>query len=161
MLRKVKHAYLPYYLRELASQITAYIFHENVPSRSTHIHNHYIHSFPRSLYLSTRTFHLGSNQRSASTSSSHTPSPQNILNLSSSKKENNLDLKDLHSKTRPALSAARATRLDVLGVVGGDDVLARLRVVHDGLGVREEAVEGPVEEAGGDEGVDVADGEAV
>jgi hypothetical protein len=72
-----------------------------------------------------------------------------------------LNLEDLSNDTRPALSAARATRLDVLGVVGGDDVLARLRVVHDGLGVREEAVEGPVEEAGGDEGVDVADGEAV
>jgi hypothetical protein len=34
-------------------------------------------------------------------------------------------------------------------------------VVHDGVRVREEAVEAPVEEAGGDEGVDVADGEAV
>ncbi len=30
-------------------------------------------------------------------------------------------------------------------------------MVHDGLGVREEAIEAPVEDAGGDEGVDVAD----
>ena len=30
-------------------------------------------------------------------------------------------------------------------------------MVHDGLGVREEAVKAPVEDAGGDEGVDIAD----
>lgn len=34
-------------------------------------------------------------------------------------------------------------------------------MVHDGLGVWEEAVETPVEDAGGDEGVDVADAETV
>ena len=51
--------------------------------------------------------------------------------------------------------------MDILGVVGRNDVLARLGVVHDGLGVREEAIEAPVEDAGGDEGVDIANVEPV
>lgn len=50
-----------------------------------------------------------------------------------------------------------ATRLDILGILRSNDLLACLRVIHDGLGVREKLVEAPVEEAGGDEGVDIAD----
>jgi hypothetical protein len=68
-----------------------------------------------------------------------------------------LNLEDLSNDTRPPLSPTRATLLNVFGVVGRNDVLARLGVVHDGLGVREKSIEGPVEEAGGDEGVDIAD----
>jgi hypothetical protein len=70
-----------------------------------------------------------------------------------------LNLEDLSSDTGSPLSSTRASLLHILGVVGRDDVLARLGVVHDGLGMREEAVEAPVEDAGGDEGVDVADAE--
>ena len=47
--------------------------------------------------------------------------------------------------------------MNILGVIGRNDVLARLGVVHEGVGVRDEAIEGPVEDAGGDEGVDIAD----
>ena len=68
-----------------------------------------------------------------------------------------LKLEELSDHTRPPLSPAGATLLNILGVVGRNDVLARLGVVHDGLGVRDEAIEAPVEDAGGDEGVDVAD----
>ncbi len=68
-----------------------------------------------------------------------------------------LNLEELSNYTRPPLGPTRATLLNILGVVGCHDVLACLGVVHDGLGVREEAVEAPVEDAGGDEGVDVAD----
>lgn len=72
-----------------------------------------------------------------------------------------LDLEEARDDTRSVFRPAGATFLDVLGVVGGDDILARLRVVHDGRGVREESVEDPVEDSGRDEGVDVADGEPV
>jgi hypothetical protein len=68
-----------------------------------------------------------------------------------------LNLEDPSNHTRPPLSPTRATLLNIFGVVGCNDVLARLGVVHDGLGVREKSIEGPVEEAGGDEGVDIAD----
>ena len=70
-----------------------------------------------------------------------------------------LNLEDLSSDTGSPLSPTSAPLLDILGVGGRDDVLARLGVVHDGLRVREEAVEAPVEDASGDEGVDVADAE--
>ncbi len=69
----------------------------------------------------------------------------------------NLDLEECRNDTLLPLRPTRPTLLDVLGVVGRNGVLARLGVVHDGVGVREEAVEAPVEDAGGDEGVDVAD----
>jgi len=45
-------------------------------------------------------------------------------------------------------------------VVGYNDVFTRDGVVHLALMVREEVHEAPIENAGGDEGVDVADGEA-
>ena len=57
------------------------------------------------------------------------------------------------------LSPTRATLLNVFGVVGRNDVLTRLGMVHDGLGVREKSIEAPVEDASGDEGVDIADAE--
>ena len=69
----------------------------------------------------------------------------------------NLDLEECRNDTLLPLRPTRPTLLDILGVLGRDDVLARIGVVHDGVGVREEAVEAPVEDAGGDEGVDVAD----
>jgi hypothetical protein len=72
-----------------------------------------------------------------------------------------LNFEELSNHTRPPLSPTGATLLNILGVVGRNDVLARLGVVHDGLGVRDEAIEAPVEDAGGDEGVDVADVETV
>jgi hypothetical protein len=68
-----------------------------------------------------------------------------------------LNLKDLSSDTLPTPSQTRAAPLNIFGVVGRNDVLARLGVVHDGLGVREKSIEAPVEDAGGDEGVDIAD----
>jgi hypothetical protein len=68
-----------------------------------------------------------------------------------------LNLEHLNNDTRLPLSPTGAALLNILGVVGRNDVLARLGVVHDRLGVREEAIEAPVEDAGGDEGVDVAD----
>jgi len=68
-----------------------------------------------------------------------------------------LNLEELSNDTRPTLSPTRATLLNIFGVVGRNDVLARLGVVHDGLGVREKSIESPVEDAGGDEGVDIAD----
>ena len=68
-----------------------------------------------------------------------------------------LNLEELSNHTRPPLSPTLATLLNILGVLSRNDVLARDGVVHDGLGVREEAIEAPVEDAGGDEGVDVAD----
>lgn len=71
-----------------------------------------------------------------------------------------LNFEELSNHTRPPLNPTGATLLNILGVVGRNDVLTRLGVVHDGLGVREEAIEAPVEDAGGDEGVDVADVEA-
>lgn len=70
-----------------------------------------------------------------------------------------LDRKDTSSDTRSPLSPICATLLYIFGVIGRNDVFARLGVVHDGLGVWEEFIEAPVEEAGGNEGVDVADAE--
>lgn len=68
-----------------------------------------------------------------------------------------LDLEECRDHTLLPLSSTRPTLLNVLGVVGRNGILARLGVVHDGLGVREEAIEGPVEDAGGDEGVHITD----
>ena len=68
-----------------------------------------------------------------------------------------LNLEDLSNDTLLPLSPNRPALLDIFGVVGRNDVLARLGVVHDRLGVREKSIEAPVEEAGGDEGVDIAD----
>ena len=68
-----------------------------------------------------------------------------------------LNLEDLSNDTRPTLSPTRATLFNIFGVVGRNDVFACLGVVHNGLGVREESIETPVEDAGGDEGVDIAD----
>ena len=68
-----------------------------------------------------------------------------------------LNLEDLSNDTRPTPNPTRAALLNIFGVVGRNDVLACLGVVHDGLGVREKSIEAPVEDAGGDEGVDIAD----
>jgi hypothetical protein len=68
-----------------------------------------------------------------------------------------LNFEDLSSDTRPPSSPTRATHLDIFGVGGRNNILARLSMVHDGLGVREKLIKAPVEDAGGDEGVDIAD----
>jgi hypothetical protein len=68
-----------------------------------------------------------------------------------------LNLEDLSDDTRPPLSPTRATLLNIFGVVGRNDLLTRLGVVHNGLGVREKPIEAPVEDASGDEGVDITD----
>jgi hypothetical protein len=68
-----------------------------------------------------------------------------------------LNLEDLSNETLPPLSAP----LHILSVVGRNDVLARLGMVHDGLGVRKKFIEAPVEDAGCEEGVDVSDAETV
>jgi hypothetical protein len=70
-----------------------------------------------------------------------------------------LNLERLSNDTRPALTQTRTTHLNIFGVVGCNDLLTSLRVVHDGLGVREKSIEAPVEDAGRDEGVDIANGE--
>lgn len=70
--------------------------------------------------------------------------------------ERHLNFEELSNHTRLTFSPTGATLLNILGVVGRNDVFARLGVVHDGLGVREEAIEAPVEDAAGDEGVDIA-----
>jgi hypothetical protein len=57
------------------------------------------------------------------------------------------------------LRPTSATVLHVLGILGCDDVLACFGVVQNRRGVREEAVEAPVEDARRHEGVDVADSE--
>ena len=49
----------------------------------------------------------------------------------------------------------------MLRVICGNDVFARLGMIHHRLSVREEPVETPVEEAGGNEGVHVADSEPI
>jgi hypothetical protein len=68
-----------------------------------------------------------------------------------------LNFEEPSDQTWPPLNPTAATLLNILGVVGRNDVFARLGVVHDRLGVREEAIESPVEDASGDEGVDIAD----
>lgn len=68
-----------------------------------------------------------------------------------------LNLEESINHIRPPLRPTGTTLLNILGVGRRNDVLAGLRVVHDGLGMRKEAVEAPVEDASGDEGVDVAD----
>jgi hypothetical protein len=53
------------------------------------------------------------------------------------------------------------TRQELLLVVRGDDIFARDWVIQLTLRVREESRKKVVEQAGGDEGVDVSDGEAM
>ena len=67
------------------------------------------------------------------------------------------DLEECSNHTRFPLGPTGPTLVHIFGVLGRNNVLARFGVVHDGLGVGKEAVEAPVEDAGGDEGVDVAD----
>ena len=72
-----------------------------------------------------------------------------------------LNRKHLRNDTRSSLSITVAALLNVFGVLSRNDVFARLGMVHDGFGVREETIEGPVEDASGDERVDVSDRETV
>lgn len=59
------------------------------------------------------------------------------------------------------LSIASPAFRNVLGIVRCDYLLARVGIVHDRLSVGEESVEQPVEDARGEERVDIADREAV
>ena len=65
--------------------------------------------------------------------------------------EDPLDFEELSDHARPSLSVTSTTLLDIFSILLGDDLLASLGVVHDGLVVREEAVEAPVEDTSGDE----------
>jgi hypothetical protein len=67
-----------------------------------------------------------------------------------------LNLENLLDDARPPLSVTRATLGNVLCVLGRNDFLASLGVVHYRLLVREKPVETNVEDAGGDEGVEIA-----
>lgn len=58
------------------------------------------------------------------------------------------------------LSPTRPSLCDIFGIVFSNDILPSLGVVHLGLKMGEEAVEEPVENGRGDEGVDVADSES-
>jgi hypothetical protein len=73
----------------------------------------------------------------------------------------NLDLEEPSHHAWLPLRPTGATLLNILHVIGRNNVFASLRVVHKGVAVREEAIEKPIEDAGGDEGVDVADVEPV
>ena len=68
--------------------------------------------------------------------------------------QRHLNLKHLGSHA--GAPAAGLALLDVLGIVGRNNVLARDGLVELGLLVREELVEGVVEDASGSERVDVA-----
>jgi hypothetical protein len=72
-----------------------------------------------------------------------------------------LNLEDLSNDTWPPLNITCATLLNIFGVVGRNNVLPCLGVVHHGLLVREKFIEAPIEEAGSNERVDIADGETV
>jgi len=54
------------------------------------------------------------------------------------------------------LSPTRPTLLNILRVLGRNDILTCLGVVHDRLGVWGNFIEKPVEGASGDKGVDIA-----
>lgn len=83
---------------------------------------------------------------------SHTVLPRAVQSRTSL-----LNLEHSSNHARSSLNPAGATLLKILGVVGRDDVLARHGVIHHRLSVWEEAIEAPVENAGGDERVQVAD----
>ena len=68
-----------------------------------------------------------------------------------------LHLEDLSNNIPPPPSPIRATLLNIFGVVSRNYVLARLGVVHNGLGVWEKSIKAPIEDAGRDEGVEIAD----
>jgi len=70
---------------------------------------------------------------------------------------NPLNLEDLSNHTLLPPRQTRAMLLNIFGVVRLNDVLARLGVVHDGLGMREKSVKAPIKDAGGDEGIYVTD----
>ena len=74
---------------------------------------------------------------------------------------NILSLEELLHHTRPSSIPTGTTLRNILSILLPNDILARLGVIHHGLLVREEAIEAPVEDTSGDEGVDVSDGEPV
>lgn len=67
-----------------------------------------------------------------------------------------LDRKNPVDQTRLPPSPAGAALLKIFGIVGRNNILACLWVVKHRLGVREEMIEAPVEDAGREERVNVA-----
>lgn len=68
-----------------------------------------------------------------------------------------LDLEERSNDTLLPLSANFPTRFHILRIVGRNDILARLRVIHNRFGMRSEAIEAPVEDPRGNEGVYIPD----
>jgi hypothetical protein len=68
-------------------------------------------------------------------------------------------VEDGGNDTWSASSQTCATCLNVLGILGGNNVLTGLGVVHDRIVMWGELVEDPVENTGGKEGVNIANGE--
>lgn len=62
---------------------------------------------------------------------------------------------------RLPLSSNSTTLLKIFSIVGCDNILPRLSMVHDGFIMWEKPIEAPVEDTSGDKGVDVANIEAL
>jgi hypothetical protein len=72
-----------------------------------------------------------------------------------------LNREELGNLARPSLRPTRTTFLNILVILGGDDILTRLGMIHDRFLVWEEAVESPIEDTSGNKGINVADGKAI
>lgn len=72
-----------------------------------------------------------------------------------------LNFEEPSNHTRPPLNSTGATLLNILGVVGGNDIFTSLGMVHHGRMMREKAIEDPIEDAGSNEGVDIANSETI
>jgi hypothetical protein len=68
-------------------------------------------------------------------------------------------VEDGGNDTWSASSQTCATCLNILGILGRDDVLTGIGVIHDRIVMWGEFIESPVENTGGEEGIDVSDGE--
>lgn len=56
----------------------------------------------------------------------------------------------------PTLRIARPPLIDIVSIVGGDDVFTSLGVIHCRVRVRKEAIQQPVYKASGDERIDIS-----
>jgi hypothetical protein len=68
-------------------------------------------------------------------------------------------VEDGGNDTWSASSQTCATCLNILGILSRNDVLTSVGVLQDRLVMWGELIEGPVEHTGGEEGVNVANGE--
>lgn len=71
-----------------------------------------------------------------------------------------LNLKDFSDDTRPSSRQTRVPLLQIFSVIGRNNILTSLGMVHHGLGMREKSIEAIVEDTSGDEGINIADVEA-